>query len=105
MYISVDSYEEMYLSNKDVGVIEREVEKMRSEISGLKTKMESPAYRYLNIHTDDGAIEIYRTYLERAMKVLSEKLGGVSVLTEEEKVADLIDSMTDEGIVFRAQEV
>ena len=54
MYISVESYEEMYLENKEVSVIEREVEKLRSEISRLKTKMESPAYRYASLPGDGG---------------------------------------------------
>ena len=96
MYISVESYEEMYLKNKEVGVIEREVEKLRSEISRLKIKMESPAYRYASLPTDGGDVEIYRTYFEKATEVLSERLGGVSVLTEEEKVALLVDSMLED---------
>ena len=96
MYISVESYEEMYLENKEVSLIELEVEKLRSEISRLKTKMESPAYRYASLPGDGGDIEIYRTYFEKAAEVLSNKLGGVNVLTEEERVALIVDSMIED---------
>lgn len=98
MYISVESYEEMYLNNKDVAEIEREVEKIRGEIARLKMKIESPAYLYAtkSFPTDDKVIEIYRAYFNKATEVLSAKLGVACVLTEEEKVARLVDSMTDE---------
>ena len=98
MYISVESYEEMYLNNKDVAAIEREVEKIRSEISRLKMKMESPAYCYSQggAPLDVEVVEIYRAYFEKAAEVLSDKLGGVCVLTEEEKAANIVDSMVDD---------
>ena len=96
MYISVESYEAMYLNNKDVSVLEREVEKLRVEIARLKTKLESPAHRYSGFSDDNGVVEIYRSYFDKAAEYLSEKLGGISVLTEEEKVARIIDSMTDD---------
>ena len=97
MYISVENYEEMYLKNKGADAVEREVEKMRSEICKLKRKMEAPSYSHASksFPSDDQIIEIYRSYLDKAEEVLSELRGGVCVLTEEERVAGLVDSMTE----------
>ena len=96
MYISVESYEEMYLKEKEESEVSSEVEKLRREIAKLKKKMEAPSYIYeeKSFPNDIDVIGIYRSYLARATLKLSELRGGVSVLTEEERSAALFNSLT-----------
>ncbi len=97
MYISVDAYEEMYLKGKDAQEVEAEIKKIRNEISKIKRKMEMPSYVYASksFPTDEQVIEICRGYLEKGRDVLKSLLGTDDVLTEEEKVAWYVDSMTE----------
>lgn len=97
MYISVDTYEEMYLKGKDAPEIETEVKKIRNEIAKIKRKMEMPSYAYASrtFPTDEQVIEICRGYLERAKDVLKRLLGLDDVSSEEEKAARYIDSMIE----------
>ncbi len=97
MYISVDTYEELYLKGKDIETLEREVEKLRNEISRIKRKMEMPYYIRANtaFPTDEQVIEICRGYFEKATAYLKEVADNADILTEEERVAVLVDSMTE----------
>lgn len=96
MFISVDTYEEMYLKDKDAKVVENEVQKLRNEISRIKRKMEMPSYVYSEkrFPTDDQIIEMCREYFKKAIEVLGSFIGADNALTEEEKSAALTDSMT-----------
>lgn len=98
MYISVETYEEMYLKGKDAETVGREVEKLRNEIARIKRKMESPSYVYAerSYPSDDRVIEICRGYFERAASALAELLGVESVLNEEEKSAKFVDAMSED---------
>ncbi|MBE6635462.1 MAG: hypothetical protein E7617_04605 [Ruminococcaceae bacterium] len=102
MYISVDSYYDMYLKDKSLDVVNSEVQKLRSEIERLKRKMESPAYAYESDVSVSGleVVGIYRGYLKAALAELAKKQGVSSVLTEEEKRAMIIDSMLPDMTVL-----
>ena len=97
MYIGVDTYEELYLKGKDIETLEREVEKLRNEISRIKRKMEMPYYIRANtaFPTDEQVIEICRGYFDKAILYLKETSDNADVLTEDERAAALIDSMTE----------
>ncbi|MBQ9071286.1 MAG: hypothetical protein IJY23_08085 [Clostridia bacterium] len=96
MYITVDSYEEMYLKDRTEEEISLEVEKLRREIEKMKRRLESPSYVYDShvFPSEADTVEIYRSYLERATDKLS-LMCGKSVLTEEEKALSIFDSMID----------
>lgn len=96
MYISVDTYEELYLKGKDRETLECEVEKLRNEISRIKRKMEMPYYIRSNtaFPTDEQVIEICRGYFEKATLYLKDALDNADILTEEERAAAYVDSMT-----------
>ncbi len=102
MYISVDSYYDMYLKDKSEDAVAAEVQKLRNEIDRLKRKMESPAHAYeSNLSPSEvSVVNIYRDYLRAASEQLATLRGVSSVLTEEEKRALIIDSMLSELAVL-----
>lgn len=98
MYISVDSYREMYLLGKDFKTVNEEIEKIRREIAKTKKKLESPANLYdLRTRLTEGvAIEVYKGYLSAAMDYLSDITDSRAELTEEEKASLIFDSTVDD---------
>ena len=97
MYISVDVYEEMYLKEKDEKAVNAEIAKIREQIKYVINKAEDPSYAYENQTTVQtvSTLKIYRSYLERAVKVLSSLNGGVDVFSEEERAAIYFNSQLE----------
>lgn len=98
MYISVDSYREMYLDGKDVKAITEEIEKIRREIAKTKNKLESPANVYdSRLYPSQGSvIDIYRGYLNAAFTTLAGLTGEDCEFTEEEKASLIFDTTVDD---------
>lgn len=94
MYISVEKYEEMYLKGKSTAQLSDEINKIRREIARAKNKLESPANVYDNYAYPEqtSAIDIYRAYLDTAMKFYAEETGEPYDLTEEEKASLIFNS-------------
>ena len=106
MYISVESYEEMYLKEKSEEAILSEVGKMRNQIKYLKDRIENPSFAHEAINRAEriSTLGIYRSYLLRAARVLSERRGGADVFSEEERVAiyfnDRLESLSEVSLLL-----
>lgn len=98
MHISVESYEEMYLKDKDEKAVRIEIENIRNQISRLKMRLETPenANEDYRLRPQLSELAVYRRYLESALIRLGELCPGESFLTEDEERAKAIDSVYTE---------
>lgn len=98
MHISVESYEEMYLSNKDEKAVKYEIENIRNQIKKLKADMENPANYDAEYKSREKLqlIETYRSYLARAYARLAELCPELDFRTDEELRASKIDGASED---------
>ena len=92
MLISAAQYHEMYIKNKDVEKIVKEVAELRRGIAGLKRRIESPSY-YSEEHmaiSEIDQVDASREYLATAIAEL-ERLGAYEPC-EEELVCRYVES-------------
>lgn len=87
MMIGPEAYYEERLNGKGIAEIEKEIRRLRREISRLKKVIEHPEYVSTVRPSEDTVIWCDRLYLERAKHAL-EDAGGTYVSTEAEKRAD-----------------
>ena len=87
MMIGPEAYYDERLKGKKAGEIEKEIRRLRREISRLKKVIEHPRYFRDTCPSEDTVIWCDRLYLERAKQALVDE-GGVYIPTAAEKRAD-----------------